>query len=233
MVRSRKRITRKAIRQPDQFFTITSRVFRFFEVYRTRILLILALVIAFSLGLGGWKIYHSKQNRLASQAYSRALAVYHDGRYQEALELLDRVNTYRSPNYHRLAILYRAYSYLGLKQPKEAVRSLQEFLNDTPKNLYLRQLALLNLGFAHEMDNQCNAAISAFTEAAKIDGARQDEAILSKARCTTAIGQLTESVKIYRDYLASYPASASALEISLRIQELEARMKGDSGDEKG
>jgi len=226
MVRSRKRITRKDIRQPDQFITFTSQVFGYFEEHRTKFLIGLALVIVVSLGLWGWQLYQSSQNRLASQAYARALAAYHEGKYQTTLDLLDRVDVYRSPNYQRLVMLYRANSYIGLKQPQDAVPILREFLNRKSEESYLRQLALLTLGYAHEMANQCKEAISAYNDASEIEGPQQEQTLLSKARCTTTIGELTESVKIYREYLAAYPGSHRATEISLRIQELEGRMKG-------
>ncbi|MCH6545597.1 MAG: tetratricopeptide repeat protein, partial [Deltaproteobacteria bacterium] len=116
MVRSRKRITRKDIRQPDQFITFTSRVFSYSEEHRTQIFVALGLVVVLSLGLWGWQQYQSNQNRLASQAYARALEAFHDGKFQTALDLLDRVDAYRSPSYQRLAILYRANSHIGLKQ---------------------------------------------------------------------------------------------------------------------
>ena len=228
MVRSRKRITRKDIRQPDQFFTFTSKVFGYFEEHRVKIFVALGLVIALSLALWGWQQYQSKENRLASQAYASALEAFHDGKFQTALDLLDRVEAYRSPSYQRLAILYRANSHIGLKQPKDAVPLLEDFLSRTPKNSYLRQLALTNLGYAHEMANQCKEAISAYDQAANIDGPQKEQAFLSKARCTTTLGQFSEAVKLYREYLATYPGSVRVMEIPRRIQELEQKIKGVS-----
>ncbi len=228
MVRSRKRITRKNIRQPDQFITFTSRVFSYFAVHRAKIFVALGLLVVLSLGLWGWHQYQSKQNRLASQAYARAMEAFHDRKFQTALDLLDRVDAYRSPSYQRLAILYRANSHIGLKQPKDAVPFLEDFLSRTSKNSYLRQLALSNLGYAREMANQCKEAISAYDEAANMVGPQKEQALLSKARCTVTLGQFSEAVNLYREYLASYPGTVRAVEISLRIQELEQNMKGAS-----
>ena len=228
MVRSRKRITRKDIRRPDQFITLTSRVFGYFKEHRVKIFVALGLVIALAFGIWGWQLNQSKQNRLASQAYASALEAFHDGKFQTALDLLDRVNAYRSPSYQRLAILYRANSHIGLKQPKDAVPLLEDFLSRTPKNSYLRQLALTNLGYAHEMANQCKEAISAYDQAANIDGPQKEQAFLSKARCTTTLGQFSEAVKLYREYLATYPGSVRVMEIPRRIQELEQKIKGVS-----
>ncbi len=226
MVRSRKRITRKDIRQPDQFITFTARVIRFSEEHRGKIILLAVFVVAVSLGLWGWQLHRSKQNRLASQAYVTALEAFHEGQYQTTLDLLERVEQYRSPNYQYLAILYRAHSHIGLKQPKNAIPLLETLLTRTSKNTFLRQLTLANLGYAHEMANQCNEAIQAYDQAAKLDGPQKEQSLLSKARCTATMGRFSESIKIYREYLASYPGTVRTAEIGLRIQELKRKIKG-------
>ncbi len=228
MVRSRKRITRKEIRQPDQFITFTARVIRLFEQHRGKFILAAVLVVAVSAGIWGWQLHLSKQNRLASQAYATALEAFHEGKYQTTLDLLDRVDQYRSPNYQRLAILYRAHSHIGLKQPKDAIPLLETFLTRIPRNSFMKQLALANLGYAHELANQCKEAIDAYDKAAKLDGPQKEQSLLSKARCIATIGQFGESINIYREYLASYPGTMRSVEISLRIQELEQKMKGTS-----
>ncbi|MFQ5853609.1 MAG: tetratricopeptide repeat protein [Candidatus Binatia bacterium] len=229
MVRSRKRITRKDLRQPDQFITLTSRFFRFFQEQRTKILLTLALVIALFLTLWGWDLYRKRQNRLAAQQYSQALAAYHKGQYKDALVQLERLKTYRSSTYGNLALLYRAHSHIALKRPSEAVPILREFLAKERKNPYLRQLALLTLGYAYEMHGQCQEAADAFNQARALAGPLQDDALLGNARCSAQSGNLNQALNSYRDYLSTYPASERGTEISLRMQETEARMRGLSG----
>ena len=228
MVRSRKRITRKDIRQPDQFITFSGRVIGFFNQHRGKFILAVGLVAAVSASIWGWQLYLSKQNRLASQAYATALEAFHEGKYQTTLDLMDRVDQYRSPNYQRLAILYRAHSQIGLNKPKDAIPLLETFLTRTSRNSFMQQLALANLGYAHELANQCKEAIEAYDKAAKMDGPQKEQSLLSKARCTANIGQFSESIKIYREYLASYPGTIRSAEISLRIQGLEKKMKGTS-----
>ena len=71
-------------------------------------------------------------------------------------------------------------------------------------------------------------AISAYDEAANMAGPQKGQAFLSKARCTATLGQFSEAVKLYREYLISYPGTARAVEISLRIQAFEQKMKGAS-----
>ena len=86
MVRSRKRITHKDLSRPDQFITLTSKAFRYFERNRSRILFSLALVVLVFLSLGGWSMYKENQNRLAAKVYSSALTAYRNGQYSDALD---------------------------------------------------------------------------------------------------------------------------------------------------
>ncbi len=227
MVRSRKRITRKDIRQPDQFISLTGKVFAFLQTHRNRIILGIAIILVLSLSVAGWRLYRSRQDR--AQAFTTALEAFHDGNFDGALDQLERVDQYWSPKYRGLAALYRAQSYINLEQPKEAIPPLESLLTLVSKNSFLRQLALTNLGYAHEMLNQCKEAIGFYDEASKLDGPQKEQAHLAKARCTAATGGLTEAIEIYRDYKSNYPNSVREVEIDLRIQDLEQKMKGNSG----
>jgi predicted negative regulator of RcsB-dependent stress response len=229
MVRLRKKISRKDISKPDQFITLTSRVFRFFEQYRTRILLALSLAIAVFLALWGWNLYSGYQERLAAQDYARALATFRSGDYQDALDRFARLSSYRSTTYNQLGLLYRAQSLIALKQPSEAVPILQEFLEKEGENTFLRQLGLITMGYAHENAGQCPEAAKAFKDAQKVSGPLQEEALMGNARCNSKIGNLQEALSAYQDYLTSFPGSSRTTEIRLRIQDIESKMKGASG----
>ncbi len=232
MLRSRKRITRKQLRKPDQFLTLTAWFFRFLEQHRTRIIAIIALLTVVALALWGWNIHQTRQARLAAQAYQVALQEYHKGQYKDALDLLQRVNAPRGSIYNSLALLYQAQSHLALNLPSEAIPLLQEFLKRDPEESYIQQAAYLTLGYAQEMAGQCQQAIEAFSQATKLSGPREEEAILANARCSTQIGQLTEAIKYYREYLSSFPGSSREVEISIRIRQLEARSGKESSESK-
>lgn len=226
MARSRKRITHKDLSRPDQFITLTSKAFRYFERNRSRILFSLALVIVVFLILWGWGLYKHNQDRLAAQVYSRALMAYRSSKYQDALDGFLRLSAYRWSSYRRFALLYRAQSHIALKQPSEAIPVLKEFLKMQREDSYLRQLGFVTLGYAHEEAGQCSKAVAAFEEAQKLTGPLQEDALLALARCSTQTGNLKEALSAYQDYLSKYPGSPRSVEISLRIQEIESKMKG-------
>jgi len=66
--------------------------------------------------------------------------------------------------------------------------------------------------------------VSRFAEAEKIAGPFKDDALLGKARCSLQIQDPKGALASYRQYLTNYPGSERSGEISLRIQEVEAKI---------
>ncbi len=224
MLRTRKRITRKEIRKPDQFFNFTGWFLRFVKTNRVGIIIIASLVVAAAAGVGGWRFYQIKQDVQAAQAYSAALEAYRKGQYENTLDLLTRVNAPRGSIYKQLTLLYQAHSHIALKRPSEAIPLLTEFNVREHSQAYLKEIGLMTLGYAQEATGECISAIANFDRAATLSGSREEEAILSKARCSTQLGDLTAAVDAYREYLASFPGSSNELEITIKIQALEAKL---------
>lgn len=225
MVRSSKRVTRKDIRQPDRFIVLTGKLAHSFAEHRTVFLTSLGLVIALFLSLWGWDLYSSRQDRLAAQDYSRALTLYHNGNFRQALDTLAQVDFYGSSTYNHLSLLYQANSYIALKQPAKALEILRESAGKEAKEPFLGQLSFLTLGYIQEKSGQCQEAEKSFSEAEKLMGPFTEMALLGKARCSAKNGDFKEALNLYREYLSSYPGSEREVEISLRIQELEPKIK--------
>jgi len=171
-------------------------------------------------------MYKKNQNRLAAKVYSSALTAYRSGQFHDALDGFLRLGAYRSSTYGRLALLYRAQRHIALNQPTEAVPVLKEFLERQREDSYLRQLGFMTLGYAHEKAGQCPKAVNSFEEAQKLTGPLQEDALLAMARCNTQTGNLKEALSAYQDYLSNYIGSPRTVEIALRIQEIESKMKG-------
>lgn len=225
MAPSPKKFTRKDIRRPDQFIIFTRDLFHFFRNHRTTVLASSALVIVAILILWGWDLYRGRQNRLAAEEYTRGLALYHNGKYREALEALAQVSKYPASTYSRFGLLYQANSYIALKEPAKAAALLKEFLARERKNPFLRQLAFLTLANTQETAGQCKDASASFREAEKLPGPFKEEALLGQARCSAQNHDFKEALSSYRQYLSNYPGSDRTGEISLRIQEIEALAK--------
>jgi predicted negative regulator of RcsB-dependent stress response len=224
MVRSSKRITRKDIRRPDQFVTLTGKILTIVAERRTEVLASAALIIAAVFVLLSWNLYQTRQNRLASQEYSKALALYHGGKHQEALDAFARVGLYRSTIYSRLGLLYQASSHIALNEKDKALAALQDLLQRETKDGFLRQLTFITMAQIEEEAGKCTQAATNFGEAEKLNGPFKEEALLGKARCKVQNNDLKKALNSYRQHRTDYPGSERATEVSLIIQGLEGKI---------
>lgn len=229
MPRFPRRITRRDIRQPDRFVTLARQGISFFREQRRWFLLSLSGLAAVLLILLAWDFYRDRQNRVAAGEYTRAVRLYHEGRYREALDALARLESYRSSSYSRLGLLYTANSYMAQEEAAKAIRPLGELLRREKRETIVRQAALMALGYAQEKSGKCPEGMLSFAEAEKIEGPLTAEATLGKARCSAQAGNLKEAIASYRKLLTDSPPSEAAGEIRLRVQALEAKISEGSG----
>ncbi len=222
---SLKRITRKDIRQPDQFVTVSRKIYHFvFEEYRTQSTAAAVSLLVIVLGVWGWSVHTATQKKLAADSYGQAIALYRGGRYAEALKAFGQVaQGFPSTVYGRLSELYQADTYIALDQPAPAASVLQTLLN-RERDPVIRQLALVTLATSQESQSQWKEAAKNFADAEKLQGPVKDEALLGKARSSLNAGDLKEALASYRQYASSYPDSDRGTEVALRIQDLEAKL---------
>jgi len=227
MVRPPKRVTRRDLRQPDQFVTLTGKGIEFVKENRSPLLAALALTGVALAGLWGWTFYRATQDRHASEQYSRALALYQAGNYRDAASELNRIDSYYSPSYRRLGLLYQGRSYVALQESQKAQEALSQFLAAERKDPLLRQMAYLSLGYAQEGVGRCPDAAGSFAEAEKLAGPFKEEALLGKARCSAQSGNYKEALNSYKQLLANFPASEKHAQATVAIHEIEGKIKDE------
>ena len=219
-----RRITRKQIRRPDHFIVLVRQAFDFVKEHKTPCMAAFGAAAVILVGLGGWSVYSARQHRLAAAEYSRAIDLFHQRKYNEALEGFTRVAIYRSTIYASLGRFYQAHIYAGLKETTKAVDALRRVANGARGEPMLIQLAYLSLGHAQEEMRQWQEAAQSYGAAEKLAGPFKSDAIVGRARAATLAGNLPEALAAYRLFLADSPGSERRGEISLRIQELEAKI---------
>ncbi|MFQ5683899.1 MAG: tetratricopeptide repeat protein [Candidatus Binatia bacterium] len=224
MASARKRLTRKDIRQPDQFITFTSRLFRLFEEYKAVCITAIAGIILISASVWGWSLYRNRQYRLASRSYFHAISRYHAGEYQKAIEMLRDVDSYGSTAYSGASLFYQAKSYINLNSPKKAVEILKTLISEQEQDSFLRQLAVVTLAYTQESAEDCKTAAATFSEAASLPGPLKADARLGEARCSEKNHAFKEALTAYRQFLTGNPDSTRKGEILLRIQALELKL---------
>ncbi len=224
MASTSRRLTRKELRQPDWFQTVTEDAFEFYQRQRFAVYLGLAVVILLLLGIWGWGVFKERQDSMAAQEFGQAMTQYHAGKYREAIAGLEKVQTHRWSRYGNLAHLYEANSYLALNDFTKATTATQRFIVGTDQNSLLRQIGLLTLADIEERQSQCKEAIKNYTEAAKIKGAFTDRAILGEARCAVQLGDVKGGIAAYRQLLKDQGESPLASFVRFQISELESKI---------
>ena len=218
-----RRITRKDIRQPDRFVVLIRRLAALAKENQTALVAGIAAFLFVVVALVGWSLYRGRQNRLAAEEYARAVDLYHEGKYKESLDALARLEVYSSTYYSRMGLLYAANAQSALQNGNAAVESLRRLLDREKKDLLMRQTAYVSLGYAQEQRGQWADAAQSYAEADKIAGPLKSDASLGMARSYAQAGNTKEAIAAYKKFLADNPDSDRASEISVRVQELEAK----------
>jgi hypothetical protein len=219
MATASRRLSRKALRQPDWFQLASENTAEYFQAHKTLVFSAAAAVIVIIAIVWGWQSFKARQEIAASHEFTKALALYQSEKYREAIAAFETVQTFRWSRYAVLAHLYLANSHMAIKEVDKAASAAQRSLIATKPNSLYRQIALFTLASAEEQKNQCPAAIEHYSEAQKINGALQANAVLGKARCAEQLGDTKTAIAGYKEYLKENPGSPFAL----KLAELEAK----------
>lgn len=224
MATTSRRLSRKELRQPDWFQTVTENAFEFYQRQRVAVYLGIAVFILLLLGIWGWGVFKERQDSMAAQEFGQAMNQYHAGKYREAVAGLGKVQNYRWSRYANLAHLYEANSYLALNDFTKATNAAQRFIVGTDQNSLMRQIGLLTLADVEERQSQCKEAIKNYSEAGKIKAAFTERAFLGEARCAVQMGDVKGGLAAYRQLLKDQPESPLAGYVRFQISELESKI---------
>lgn len=246
-----KKLTKKALKQPDQFLGFWQRVSMTagdFASKNAKALVIgvstLATVVVGSIVIT--QISEGRASR-ASAAMDRVqriaaaelvvggAAPKQDGvphfatekeRMEGALKELDvHFSSGRTPLYPEASLL-RGSLLLGLERADEAAAVYQKLL-DGKLDARLRFLAREGLGYAHERKGKLPEAAAAFAklgeDAAGMGGFYKDRARYHAARLAEMQGNPAEAIRIYREVLDKTPTTSLRDEITNRLALLELK----------
>jgi tetratricopeptide (TPR) repeat protein len=230
MATASRRVTRKDIRRPDKFISLTQTSYDFIRAHRVKAVLLASALAAALLAFLGWQIYLNHQNTLASQDFDRALSMYRAGNYREAIAAFEKLETYRWSRFYTLALLYEMNGYFALKDLDKAIENGRRLLRSGNLDPLMRQSALVTLASAEEQKGLCKEAIEhyshaetiSYADARSVPGPLKDKATLGKARCSIQLGDFKGAIATYRDYLRQPDRELTAY-VSAQIAELEAK----------
>jgi len=220
MATASRRITRKQLRQRDWFQVSSDYALEYFTGHKTIVFAAAAGIVVLIATLWGWQSFKENQNVMASREFTRALSLYQNQKYSDAIAAFEKVQAFRWSHYSVLAHIYLANGYLATNQLEKALNAAERSVVATKPDSLYRQIALLTEAETEEQMKQCKAAIEHFAEAEKIVGALQSRAVLGKARCAEQLGDTKMALQAYKDYLKENPGSP----LAVKVAELEAKV---------
>jgi outer membrane protein assembly factor BamD (BamD/ComL family) len=208
VARTEQRLTRKDLRQPDEFQTLSRQALEFVETNRTAVIAALGAIIVVLLAIVAYRMISQSREASASAAYTEARTLLTEKKYADAASKFDDVaSRYSGTSYGPLALLERGNALLLNDQASDAAAAYERFLQSSPPTDYLRQLGHTRLGYAQEKLGKPADAERSFGTAAAEPGPYAAEALLGAARNAEVAGDAAKAKDRYTQLLEKYPTS--------------------------
>ena len=214
----RRKLDRKALREPDEFQTLTNQIAAWAQTNRTALVAIVAAAVAIAAVGAGVSWYRARQADAAAIRFQSAHDEFQASRWAEAAEAFAGLGRdYPGTGYGRLAALYEGHALSRKPDPAAAATAYGEFLAASPPTDYLRQKALVSLAAAREASGDSAGARAAYEQATAIDGPFRSDARLSLARLYEAGGQADKAKELYLAVLKESPSGFARTVLEAKI----------------
>lgn len=204
------RIRRKDLRRPDEFVTKTSQAIRFAREHAQPVMWgagVVVLLVGASLAVVSFR---QLQRQQASAEMGNAMAAFNGQRYADALTMFDDFShRWASSDTAPIAKLYAGKASLALRKYDDAVAAVEAVLPELREE-YLRQQALVTLGYALEGKQDYPGAARRFAEAAALHGPYLEQAVLGEARARDLAGDTVAAKEAYTRFLNDFSTSPEA-----------------------
>jgi hypothetical protein len=212
------KLDRKALREPDEFQTLTNEVAAWAQANRTALVAVAAAAVVIAAVGAGVSWYRARQAAAAAVRFQSAHDEFQASRWEEAGEAFAGLGRdYPGTGYGRLAALYQGHALLRKPDPAAAAAAYGGFLAASPPTDYLRQEALMGLGAAREASADAPGARDAYEQAATIEGPFRSDARLSLARLYEAGGQPDRAKELYLAVLKESPSGFARTVLEAKI----------------
>jgi tetratricopeptide (TPR) repeat protein len=224
----RQKIIKKKLKEPDEFITLTEKIFLLITQHLRRIATggIIVLVLLLSLYIFyRWEAKKEEDAQqklsLAVETYQIASSPYREGSikdYKNALEKFDEIITkFPRTSSGKLSFLYKGNIYLRLGEFEEAIRAYQIFLQKAGSEKLYRLFALEGLG-----KRDYEKALMTFQKVVGMgESFELANAYINLGRCEEKLGKDKEALENYKNFLRVSQKSYMTNIILRKISRLE------------
>ena len=244
------KLTRKKIKSPDEFLTVTGRLLNWIGAHRVPILAGFAAAAVAALIVAGVFAILSRQQGKALDAMAEADALYRApmemarpkrgeegaeprpaltpaeavAKYKEAAEKFAGVHDrYARSEAGKVALLYAGDAYYRAGETAKAIESYDAFVRTYSGAPFLKGLGYGGLGYAYEAKGEFVKAAEAFSKTIDpADKVNRPSGMINAARCLAAAGDKAKAIALYEQFLQDYPDSEMKALAGERLAALKA-----------
>jgi predicted negative regulator of RcsB-dependent stress response len=212
-VTSHRKISRKALKQPDEFVSTLEQIGDFIAANFARVIIgtIALVLIIVTVFLGS--LYSQNRKRIASEQFYHAINSLSDKDYKSAQQGFSTlVQNDSGRTLGRLAHFYLATTYLAQNQASKARGILQKYVAKGDDG-WFQQMALTQLGIANEDLGDYRDAHFAYVKAAQLNGPDKARAEIGAARTLALIGDRQGAITAYQQFLRDNPYAQQRAEV--------------------
>ncbi len=225
----RSRISKKKLKQPDEFISTAARILLWTRENLRLILMgiIIGALVAFSIVF--WRIRTKTREAEALNSFHRASEILMSAEdpsssvYREAMDEFERIQReYPHTDASQLTQLQLGQEFLKLKKYDKAVETYRKFLDSNPGERLYRLFALQNLGYAYEGQGDYQRALNSFQELVDMgESFLQPWGYLNMGRYYEKLGKREEALRNYGFFLEKFPDSIMVPMVKNKIGVLE------------
>jgi len=228
-----KKISKKKLKEPDEFITVSEQVFLFVRDHLKKVATGVIIVVAILLAIFIYQMWERKKEGEAQTAFASAMEVYQkvssaykEGTPQQYKDVLGRMDeiTKKFPRTSpgKMSYLYKGNLHLRLGEFDEAIKAYTTFLDKGEKEKLLRAFATEGLGYAYEGKKDYAKALESYQKTIESGGSFQmANAYLGAGRCYEKLGKTKEALESYRAYLKAAQKSQESNMVQHKIALLE------------
>lgn len=206
MSEATKRLRRKDLREPDEFFTLTGRALDWARKNRQLAIGLSAGLALIVIAVGAVTWWRQWREERAAREFYGASELFRREQWDAAEKsFADLAASLGGTPYGRIACVYAGRAALRAGRNTDAAQYFEEYLRSPVPDAAVEQLAHLNLGIARAAAGDPEAARREVEAAMVISGPAKGEATLELARLEEAAGARDRALELYQRYLEDQP----------------------------
>jgi len=217
-----KRISRKELKQPDEFQSFVANAQEFLLNNLQQVIVSASIVLAAGALAVGIYYYEIHRDTIAGDRFYSAINELKQKNYKQAeADFQKLAQDEPGREVGKLARFYLGSAYLQDGQLEKARDALVAYVPDAKDDLFA-SMAYEDLGVIYEKMGDLKKAQGAYSQAATIRGPEQARAELQVARILAAQGDKAGAINAYQSFLTSHPFSQDRQTVIEALAELGA-----------